>query len=124
MARIFPGVREEDYLKACAQPFSQASQTVSVDQDELNFCQSNKGMQVNLDETPKQAPVKYKAPNPKTSVTLSPTELSLVEHMATATGKPLSEMRKEFAANKIALRDGKAPGYQLYAEKLRSEGHT
>jgi hypothetical protein len=124
MARNLPGISEDEYLKACAQPFSQASQTVSLEPDELNFGDNSKGLEVNLgDETPKQAPAKYKQPNPKTSVNLSPVELSLIEHMAVTTGKPLAEMRKEFAAQKLALHSGKTSN-MLYQDRLKAMGQA
>jgi hypothetical protein len=121
MARNLPGVSEQDYLAAVAQPFSQAAQTVSLEPDELNFGQS-KSMEVSLDETPKPAPVKYKAPDPKTSVNLSPAELALIENMAVQTNTPLSEARKAFAQQKLALHSGKT-SHMLYEDRLKAMGH-
>ena len=121
MARNLPGISEDEYLKACAQPFSQAAQ-VTVDPDELAFGQG-KGMQVSLDETPKQAPVKYKAPDPKSSVTLSPAELALIENIAVQTNTPLAQARKDFAAQKLALHSGKS-SHMLYQDRLKAMGQA
>lgn len=123
MARNLPGVSEAEYLAQIAQPFSQAA-TVTVEPDELNFGQNNKGLEVNLgDEKPKAAPAKYRQPNPATSVNLSKTELELIDHMATQAGKSIQEMRVEFARNKQLLHSGRS-GHQLYQDRLRSMGQA
>ncbi len=122
MARNIPGISEDEYLAQIASPLSQAAQTVSLEPDELNFGNNNKGMDVSFDETPKKAAVdvtKYK-PGPN-AVTLSPAEVELCEHMAVSTNRPKKDVLKEFAVNKSALHSGKS-GHQLYADKMRSEG--
>jgi hypothetical protein len=118
-------ITEAEYAAAMKNPFSQAA-TATEDSEPVSYdSRAHKSMEIDLDEgaPPKQAPVKYKAPNPKTSVTLNPAERELCENMAVTTGRPVNEVLKEFAANKIALRDGKSGHYQLYADKLASEGH-
>jgi hypothetical protein len=118
------GIPEESYAAYAQNPFSQASATVEVGPDELDFGQNSKDMEVSLDESPKKPAVDVSRYKPSSqSVTLNPTEKDLCVNMASVTGRPVNEVLREFAANKIALRDGKAPGYQLYNEKLRSEGH-
>ena len=122
MARNLPGVDEQDYLKACAQPFSQASQTVSLEPDELNFGDNSKGLEVSLDEAPKKPAVdvsRYK-PGPS-SVTLNPTEKDLCVNMATTTGRPVNEVLKEFAKQKLALHSGKS-SHMLYEDRLKAMG--
>ena len=114
MARSLPGISEAEYLAAVENPFSQAAQPY----DDSEFGQ--KSMEVNLDETPKQAPVKYKSPDPKTSVNLSPTELSLIENMAAQTRRPVAEVRREFAENKLALHAGQTR-FQLTEAKLSGQ---
>jgi hypothetical protein len=131
MARNLPGISEDEYLKACSQPFSQASQTVQLEPDALDFGQNNanaallgegsKGMEVNFDEAPKKAPARYKAPDPKTSVNLSPAELALIENMAVQTNTPLAEARKAFAQQKLALHSGKT-SHMLYEDRLKAMG--
>ena len=123
MAKNLPGVTEDEYLKACAQPFSNAAQTISLEPDDLNFGQSNKAIEVKFDESPKPSPAKYRQPNPKSSVTLSPAELSLIEHMATQTGQSLQEAKTEFAKQKLALHSGKT-SHMLYQDRLKAMGQA
>jgi len=120
MARNLPGVSEDEYLAAVAQPFSQAA-TVTVEPDQLDFGQNSKGIEVSFDETPKKAPARYKAPDPKTSVNLSPAEIALVENMAVQTSRPLAEVRTEFAKQKLALHAGKT-SHMLYQDRLKAMG--
>ncbi len=123
MARNLPGISEDEYLKACSQPFSNAAQTVSLEPDDLNLGNNSKGMSVSFDEAPKQAPVKYRPPSPKSSVNLSPAELSLIEHMATQTGQSLQEAKTEFARQKLALHSGKT-SHMLYEDRLKAMGQA
>jgi hypothetical protein len=118
------GIPEESYAAYAQSPFSQAAS--AVDEPTSFDTRAHKSMEVQLDD---EAPAKrvdvskYKAPNPKTSVNISATEKEICVNMASVTGRPVNEVLREFAANKIALRDGKAGHYQLYADKLASEGH-
>ncbi len=124
MSQNLPGVSPDEYLTACAQPFSQAAQTVSLEPDEhLDFGNNSKPMEVSFDEAPKQPPARYKAPNPKTSVTLSPAELALIENMAVQTNTPLAEARKSFAQQKLLLHSGKS-SQMLYQDRLKAMGQA
>ena len=123
MARNLPGVSEQDYLAQIANPFSQAA-TVTLEPDQLDFGQNSKGLEVNLgEETPPKPAVKYRVPNPKTSVNLSPAELSLIENMAVQTNTPLAEARKAFAQQKLALHSGKT-SHMLYQDRLKAMGQA
>lgn len=105
MSRSINGVSPEEYLKAAAKPFSQAADADShiyVDPS-LDVDTGKDAMEVRFDEPAKPQPKKYRAPDPKSSVTLSPTEVAIIDNMATSTGRPLAEVRREFAENKLKL---------------------
>jgi hypothetical protein len=126
MSRSLNGISQDEYLKACAKPFSDAANTVEV--EPTNFeSNSHKSLEVQLNEPAKKPAVdarKYRKLDPKTSVNLSPAELELISNMAVQTGQSVAELRKEFAINKLNLSQGKAGHYQLHHEKLRSEGRA
>ena len=99
MSRSIQGITPDEYLKAAAQPFSQAA--TAVDTDET--IDSEPEMTVRFEEAAKPEPKRYRAPDPKTSVTLSPVERELISNMAATTGRPQAEVQREFAENKLRL---------------------
>ena len=95
MSRVLAqhGVPQRDYLAACANPFSQAANADSEVYVDPGESSNESAMSFKVEE-PAQ-PKKYRAPDPKSSVTLSKEEVDL----CAASGIDV----KEFARNKILL---------------------
>ena len=120
-ARNLNGITEEEYAKACSQPFSNAANADDFYVDPGLDVDSGREpeLTVRFEESAKPEPKRYRAPDPKTSVTLSPAERELISNMAATTGRPQAEVQREFAEQKLRLHSGKS-GYQLYGDKLSS----
>ena len=112
MAKNLPGVSEDEYLKACASPFSQAA-SVTIEPDELSLGQSSKGMQVSLDETPKKTIDHSKYKPSQRSMTLSAAQVALCKDMGV---DPI-----DYVKNSLKVKNGETT-HQWYEQRLKSQG--
>ena len=117
------GISKKDVLEAMNKsteyrPYDTSAADNYLDpNDSVSTSNEPAEMVVRLDE-PKPEPRRIKFdPNSSTATHLSPVELELISNMAVTTGRPEKEVLREFAENKIRLREGKSGHYQTYDAK-------
>lgn len=128
MARSLNGISEKEYIDAVNKSLAYDPHDNRAAEEYLDpnsFVDTGKEPELEVRfEAPKTETKRYKMdPNSKTAVKLSPAEVELIQHMSVSTGRPLAEVKREFAEQKLRLHSGKAGNYQLYDAKLASEGH-
>jgi hypothetical protein len=122
------GIPAEDYLAAAANPFSSAaSESISIDPGELvDTGKTQDGGDLEIRVT-KPKPAEVRLPQghkwSNSTVTLSPEQVDLARHQATATNRPFNEVLREHAEMQLLLDRGDTP-YKLSAEKKRHSTPT